>query len=143
MGVGSPNHVLIDVMTHNLPEYMPKLNFEDKAFNTFYEQQRVKKYYEKDIKSLDNIFPLSRVEWKPFTTHAHINPDDIVKLFGKLDNDIVKFLKQRNKDIFSQKYKKNKSSYKWLNSYKIIKILYNSIPKDNTENLATNVKKQF
>jgi hypothetical protein len=74
---------------------------------------------------------------------VHINADDVLKPFAEWDNDIVKFLKQRNKDIFTQKYKKNKPSYKWLNSYKIIKILYNSIPKDNTENLPTNVKKQF
>jgi hypothetical protein len=30
-----------------------------------------------------------------------------------------------------------------LNSYKILKILYNSIPKDNTENISINVKKEF
>jgi hypothetical protein len=109
-------------MTYNLPEYMPKLNFEDKAFNTFYEQQRVKKYYEKDMQTLENVFSLNRVGWKPFTTHAHVNPDDIVKLFGKWDNDIVKFLKHRNKDVLTLKYKKNKPPYKWFNSYKIIKI---------------------
>jgi hypothetical protein len=61
MGAGSPNHDPIDVMTYNLPEYIPKINFKDKGFNTFYEQQRVEKYYEKDTQSLDNIFPLSRV----------------------------------------------------------------------------------
>jgi hypothetical protein len=103
----------------------------------------VKKYYEKDIQTLDNVFPLNRIGWSSFTTHAHVNPDDIVKLFGKWDNEIVKFLKQRNKDVFTLKYKKNKPSYRWLNSYKITKILYNSVPKDNTENLATNIKKQF
>jgi hypothetical protein len=103
----------------------------------------VKKYYEKDIQSLDNVFPLNRVGWKPFTTHAHVNPDDVLKKFGKWDRDIVKFLKQRNKDVLTLKYKKNKPPYKWLNSYKILKILYNSIPKDNTENISTNVKKEF
>jgi hypothetical protein len=96
MGAGNPNHEPIDVMTYKLPEYLPKMNFEDKAFNTFYEQQRVKKYYEKDIQSLDNVFPLNRVGWTSFTTQTHVNPDDIVKLFGKWDNKIVKFLKQRN-----------------------------------------------
>jgi hypothetical protein len=45
--------------------------------------------------------------------------------------------------MLTLKYKKNKPPYKWLNSYKIIKILNNSVPKDNTENLATNDKKQF
>jgi hypothetical protein len=38
MGAGSPNYEPIDVITYNLPENMPKMNFEDKAFNTFYEQ---------------------------------------------------------------------------------------------------------
>jgi hypothetical protein len=48
----------------------------------------------------------------PFTTHAHVNVDDVLKLFCKLDNDVVKFLKQRNKDIFTPKYKKNMLAYK-------------------------------
>jgi hypothetical protein len=60
MGAGNLNHKPIDVITYNLPYYLPKLNFEDKTFNTFYKQQRIKKYYEKDIQSLDNVFPLNR-----------------------------------------------------------------------------------
>jgi hypothetical protein len=103
----------------------------------------VKKYYEEDIQSLDFVFPLNRVGWMPFTTHVHVNPDDVLKQFGKWDRDIIEFLKQRNKDVLILKYKKYKPPYKWLNSYKIVKILYNSIPKDNMENLPTNVKKEF
>jgi hypothetical protein len=60
MGAGSLNHEPIDVITYKLLQYLPKVNFEDKTFNTFYEQQRIKKYYEKDIQFLDNVFPLNR-----------------------------------------------------------------------------------
>jgi hypothetical protein len=83
MRAGSQNHEPIDVMIYNLLQYMVKMNFEDKAFNTFYEQQRVKKYYEKDIQSLNNVFPLNKVGLTSFTTHTHVNADDIMKLFGK------------------------------------------------------------
>jgi hypothetical protein len=62
MGAGNPNHERIDVMSYNLPEYIPKMYFEDKGFNIFYEQHRVKKYYEKDIQSLENVFPLNRLD---------------------------------------------------------------------------------
>jgi hypothetical protein len=112
MGTGSPNNEPMDVMTYNLPQYLPKLNFEDKTFNTFNEQQRIKKYYEKDIQSLDNVFPLNKAGWTSFTTHSHVNPGDVLKQFDKWDRDIVKFLKQRNKDVLTLKYKKNKPPYK-------------------------------
>jgi hypothetical protein len=92
------------------------------------------------MQSPDNVFPLNRAGWTSFTTHVHENPDDVLKQFGKRDRDIIKFLKRRNKDVLTLKYKQ---PYKWLNSYKIIKILYNSIPKENTENIPTNVKKEF
>jgi hypothetical protein len=95
------------------------------------------------MKSLDNLFPLNRAGWMLFSTHAHVNSDDVLKQFGKWDRDIIKFLKQRNKDVLTLKYKKTKPPYKWQNSFKIIKILYNLILKDKSENFATDVKKNL
>jgi hypothetical protein len=79
-------------MIYNLPQYMSKLNFEDKTFNMFCEQQRVKKYLEKTYR-LNIVFPLNKAGCNLFKTHAHVNSEAVLKLFGKWDDDIVRFLK--------------------------------------------------